>query len=249
VTAKSTAPTRAESTVKKSPLEQRMSANVSAERSKQSLNEYRNQQAKFKYSGSPVKSSPVVQRTVVNRVVVNNHYHYTPANYAYRQRSFYGYYGWNPPVYGYGFYPSYGLWNTVALWFMLDHIADQQYAMMYYSHRNDADMQAWRAQAEREAQNNAELRAKLAAADQRALALQQQGVQADPGYVPADMKDVALSEDVVKQQAQDPQNVQQPQQQVQQPAPVAPQKESSHWFLWTIAAIAVGAIGFAFWKL
>ena len=186
--------------------------------------------SKFKYSGSPVSASPTVQRTVVNRVVVNN-YHYDPGVYAYRTRTFYSGYGWAPPAYGYAFYPHYGLWNTVAILFMLDHIQDQQYAMMYYSHRNDDDMRMWRQQAEREAQNNAELKMKLAAMDQRVRAMEQQGIQVDPGYVPPEMKEVALSEDALKgidQQAVPAQN--------NQPAP-AP-KHGFPW-LWVLLGVAV----------
>lgn len=216
---------------------------ISKQQSQKAMADYKAQQAKFKYqSPAPVTSSPTVQRTVINRTVVNN-YHYDPGVYAYRTRTFYAGYGWAPPVYGYGFYPSYGLWNTVALWFMLDHIHDQQYAMMYYSHRNDEDMRMWRQQAEREAQNNAELRAKLAAMDQRTRALEQQGAAIDPGYVPAEMKEVALSEDALKGAGQ-----QQPQQPIatpavyQQPAPVQPpppqHKTPWGWILLGGAALA-----------
>jgi hypothetical protein len=170
---------------------------ISKEQSRKAMADYNAQQAKFKYSGSPVKISTESQRAVTNRVTVNN-YHYDSGAYAYRSGAFYGGYGWAPPAYGYGFYPSYGLWNTVALWFMLDHIHDQAYSMMYYSHRNDVDMQTWRNQVEHEADNNAELKAKLTAMDQRMQAMEKQGVKQDPGYVPPEMKEVALSEDVLK---------------------------------------------------
>jgi hypothetical protein len=218
---------------------------ISKEQSQKAMADYKSQQSKYKYTGSPVNASPTTTRYVTRNVYVNN-YHYTPAGYAYRQKSFYGNYGWGPPVYGYGFHPYYGMWNTNALWFMLyavesQRIANQQqYAMMYYSHRNDPDMMAWRQKAEIEAQTNADLRRQLATMDQRVQAMEQQGVQADPGYVPPDMKDVALSEETLKNAEQQTQSPQVVPAVYNQPAP--PEKKS-HWILWTLLGAGVLVIG------
>ena len=217
-------------------------AAISREQSRKAMAEYQAQQSKFNRTGSPVNASPTTQRTVINRTVINN-YRYDRGAYAYRTRTFYAGYGWAPPAYGYGsFFPSYGLWNTVALWFMLDHIVDHQYAMMYYSHRHDPDMMAWRQQAEIEARNNAELRAKLAAMDQRVLAMERQGVQKDPGYVPPEMKEVALSESALQDAQPQPQQPLATPAVYSQPIQSRPEKSGMPWGWILLGVVVVGGV-------
>jgi cell division protein FtsB len=74
---------------------------------------------------------------------------------------------------------------------------DQQYALMYYNHRNEEDMMQWRQEMDQQAMNNAELKAKLDALDQQVARLQ--GTPVDSAYVPEDAQDIALSPDVVDQ--------------------------------------------------
>ena len=162
-------------------------------------------------------ASTKAQRKTANRVVANNHYNYNSGDYARRRQSFYS--GYSPAYYN-RFYPRYGMWDTLALCYMLDHISDQQYAMMYYSHRNDPDMQAWRAKAEEEARTNADLRAKLAVMDSNMQAMQGQNVQANPDYVPPAMNEVALSQDALKD---------------------AEPKKSGHLVLYLLLCIGLGA--------
>jgi hypothetical protein len=122
-----------------------------------------------------------------------------PGTYYYRRAVFYRTYGWAPPPYVYGLSPRYGLFDAVFLAFMLDHIAEQQYALMYYSHMNEAEFVQWRQQMDQLAMQNAELRARLAQMDQQTARLQ--GTPRDPAYVPEDAQDVVLSPDVIDQLA------------------------------------------------
>ena len=78
---------------------------------------------------------------------------------------------------------------------MLDHIAEQQYALMYYNHMNEAEFVQWRQQMDQLAMQNDELRATLAAMDQQVAALQ--GTPVDPSYVPEAAQDIVLSPDVI----------------------------------------------------
>ncbi|MFA5993438.1 MAG: hypothetical protein WC823_00600 [Parcubacteria group bacterium] len=213
---------------------------ISREQSQKAMADYKAQQAKFNPppSNTSISASPNVQQAVVRNVVVKN-YHYDSGSYAYRTNSFYVGHGWNAPVYAQVFYPNYGLWNTMSLLYMMDHVEDHQYAMMYLSHRNDADMLKWREQADREAQSNAELKAKLATMDARVKAMEQQGVKADPSYVPPEMEDIALSEDILKNADSKP------------VAPTVTQAQSpthkSNWILWTFLSLVAG--GGLFWLL
>jgi hypothetical protein len=120
-----------------------------------------------------------------------------PGTYYYRRGVFYDAYGYVPPPYIYTMYPRYGLWDAVFLGFMLERAAEQEYALMYYNHRDEAEMIQWRQDMDRMAMDNADLRAKLAAMDQQAAQLQ--GTPVDSAYVPQDAQDVALSPDVIDQ--------------------------------------------------
>lgn len=123
------------------------------------------------------------------------HVRIIPGTYYYRRDAFYRVYGWAPLPYVYGLYPRYGLYDAVFLAFMLDHIAEQQYALMYYNHMNEAEFVQWRQQMDQLAMQNDDLRARLAAMDQQAAALQ--GRPIDPSYIPEDAQDIALSPDVI----------------------------------------------------
>jgi hypothetical protein len=80
---------------------------------------------------------------------------------------------------------------------MVDHIAEQQYAAMYYNHRNEAEFMQWRQEMDRLAMDNAEVKARLATMDQQVASMQ--GAPVDSAYMPADAQDIALSPDVIDQ--------------------------------------------------
>ena len=123
--------------------------------------------------------------------------HIIPGTYYYRRDAFYRVYGWAPLPYVYTLAPRYGMYDAVFLAFMVDHIAEQQYALMYYNHMNEPEFMQWRQQMDQLAMENADLRARLDATDQQVATLQAQGTPVDPSYVPQDAQDVALSPDVI----------------------------------------------------
>ena len=85
--------------------------------------------------------------------------------------------GWSAPGYAYG-RRSFGIWDGLFLWFMLDNLSRPGYGDFFHNHQDDPGYQQWRAEAERQAADNAELRQKLDALD-RQLA-EQQGAAARP---------------------------------------------------------------------
>jgi len=91
------------------------------------------------------------------------------------------------------------MWDAAFLWFMLDNINDTQYANMYYHHGNDEDMKAWRREADRLANDNVELKAKLAKLDAEMEKVKATGAPIDPSYVPDDAGDIALAAKIVEE--------------------------------------------------
>jgi hypothetical protein len=133
-----------------------------------------------------------------HRVVLSN-IRIVPTTYHYRRTVFYDTYAWQPPGYVYGFYPRYGLWDATFLAFALDHIAEEQYALMFYHHQNEQELQQWMSDADRLASDNEELRSKLDLMKEQMATLQEAGITSDPSYVPPDAQDVALSPEVITQ--------------------------------------------------
>ena len=114
--------------------------------------------------------------------------------------SWYGGMGWGPPVYAYRSYPSFGMWDALFLWFMLDSVSNASHAAWFYNHQQDPGYVDWRREADRLSADNADLRQKLNDLDARTQTMN--GQPRDPNYMPADAKpELALaSEHVVAPQ-------------------------------------------------
>lgn len=170
---------------------------------------FQSERARFRpASRTVVRPSREVQRRVIER------HHFHPETYHARRAVFYETYQFHTPVWAFSLQPTFGIWDTPALAFIVAHAADEQYALWYYNHRVDPDVIAWRLEMNRLAAENAELANQLAVMDAQAQALQARGVAVDNSYVPPEMQDVALAAEVaVPAQDQTP-----PAQQYQQPA-------------------------------
>jgi hypothetical protein len=122
-----------------------------------------------------------------------------PTTYHYRRTVFYDTYAWEPPVYVYGLNPRYGLWDATFLAFALDHIAEEQYALLFYHHQREQEIQQWIADTNRLAEDNQELRAKLDALKAQMKTFEELGITEEPDWIPPDAQDVALSPEVITQ--------------------------------------------------
>ena len=171
-------------------LHERMHAHPTVEARHQAYERYRTERAQFTRH-APVVHFVTHDRIVLKKIVI------VPTTYHYRRTVFYDEYGWQAPVYVYSYYPRYGLWDATFLMFALDHAAEEQYAMMFYHHQREEDMQRWMADSERLAADNQELRDKLDAMKVQMAKLEENGLEADPSYVPPDAQDVALSPEVI----------------------------------------------------
>jgi hypothetical protein len=131
--------------------------------------------------------------------VVLSHLRIVPSTYHYRREVFYGTYGWRSPDYVYRLHSHYGLWDTTFLAFALDHVADEQYALMLYNHQGEPAFQQWMQDTDRLAADDLDLRAQLHRVKQQMASLGQSGRSPDPSYVPADAQDLALAPEVIEE--------------------------------------------------
>ena len=119
----------------------------------------------------------------------------TYGNRGYADRGFGGWSGsrgWSVPSYAYRSAPRFGIWDGLFLWFLLDNLNRPGYADFFHHQQNDPGYQQWRAEADRLAADNADLRQKLAALDGK---LEEEKDQPrDPEYLPPDTpREVAVA--------------------------------------------------------
>ena len=62
----------------------------------------------------------------------------------------------------------FGIWDGLFLWFMLDNLTRPGYGDFFHHHQDDPGYQQWRAEADRLAADNVDLRNKLSALEQLA---------------------------------------------------------------------------------
>ncbi len=171
-------------------LQRKMSMQATRQENLSAIRRFNDQRSMFRPMPGPIHFSPAY-RPLFTKVRI------VPATYHYRREVFYAHYNYMPPPYVYRMYPVYGVWDSTFLSFMLDHINEQQYALMYYNHQNEDAMQQWRAELDQMAVDNEDLKAQLAAMDTKMASLQ--GTPIDPSYVPEDAQDIALAPEVIDQ--------------------------------------------------
>jgi TRAP-type uncharacterized transport system substrate-binding protein len=165
---------------------------LAAHQSAASLQKLHEQQAAFR-APPPNLETPAATSTWAQHSIEASGPRPTPTVYFAERNQYYVSVGWQPPVYVYYGAPSYGVWDALFLWSILDLHHDWA-----YYHQDDPAYEAWRRDADSLAQDNADLRAKLAAMDGDVAAMKARQVPPDPNYLPPGIKpDVALAAEVV----------------------------------------------------
>jgi len=89
---------------------------------------------------------------------------------------------WTPPAYAYQSSPSFGMWDGMMLWFLLDNLRRPGNADFFHHQQGDPGYRAWRADADRLAADNPDLRSKLRSLDGELSS--RAGQPRDPSYAP-----------------------------------------------------------------
>ena len=134
------------------------------------------------------------------------------------QHNYYVEHHYVPPAYA---YHDYGVMNGVFTYYMLSHLGDGG-GSYFYNHYDDPGYQAWRADAERQARDNADLRQQLAALDSQLA--QKQGQPRDPSYVPAGTPTAVVAANPMQQDAA---------------AQVQPTKKHGHALVWILVVVVI----------
>ena len=196
------------------------------------LGEYRRQQERLKQDESrfarpsaPVQTAPRPPSGPWSQPPRYDRYD----DWSRARTSYYGSYGWSAPPYAYQSSPSFGAFDAMALWFLLDNLRRPGYADFFHNHRDDPGYQSWRSEADRLARDNAELRGKLQTLDGELA--QRSGQPRDPSYVPPGMDpSIAMAARGAVRPAQ------------------APQSSGYGWLVVVVVAMAGAAVFYWLWR-
>lgn len=156
----------------------------------ESLKSYQAEQGKFKnpeykLDQSKYDSNPLYQKGKVYSGFDYNT-HYGNRNNYYRSQ------GYQAPPYAFNSAPSFGIFDTLFLFWMLDHFSNKNVAATAYHHADDPGYKKWREEAESLSKDNADLKNKLNELDKQVKSMS--GTPKDPAYLPKDVPaDVALA--------------------------------------------------------
>ncbi len=148
-------------------------------RSAESLARYRTEQSRFK--NPPVDANQnFSNNSLYQKSKVYSGFDYN--TYQNRQDGFFKNQGYRPPVAAFGGSPSFGVFNALFLYYMLDHMKDKNVAAAAYHNWDDPGFKKWREEVEKQSKDNAELKAKLAEMEKQVQ--QFQGTPREPGNLP-----------------------------------------------------------------
>ena len=201
--------------------------------SSSSLNNYRSRQD---YHAQFNKTSSSVPAT--GRFATVPHENYSTWND--RRTSYYGSMGWNTPGYMFHSRPSFGMWDAMWMWFMLETVSNASHAAFFHHHYDDPGYQEWRHEANQLAQENADLKVKLDKLDSELKA--QEGKPRDSNYLPEDTPaQVALASSTIVEDNETPKP-----KEIQKPV-LEKEKPKMNWLLDCLLLIGLGG-AFIYWR-
>ena len=179
-----------------SKFDEQLVQRMQRQRAAESLKVYRGEQQRFKQPVAPPSQGEVAGNPVYQKAKTYSKFDY--GNYYTRRDNYYGATGWSPPAYVYRSSPSFGVWDALMWWMILDNLGNRQYSSAAYHHADDPGYRQWRQEADRLAQDNQELKAKLARLDAEVKQQESEGLARDAAYLPPGMPpEVALASSVL----------------------------------------------------
>lgn len=155
-----------------------------------------------------------------------------------RRAEWYANRGWSgPPLPAYGAGRTFGVWDGLFLWSLLSNLGRPGSAEFFHNHRDDEGYREWRSEADRLAQENAEIRRKLEELDGQLA--ERDGQPKDPDYLPPDVPaDVATAPPPSA-----PDNVRTP-----SVAAATGSTSGGGRFVWPVLLGGAGVLGFLAWQ-
>lgn len=97
--------------------------------------------------------------------------------------------GWRPPAYAAPYMGrSFGIWDAAMLWFLFSTLNQPSHAAFFHDNAGDPGYREWRAEADRIAATDPEVKTQLAKLDVEMNAMEARGVAREPGRLPDDLQ-------------------------------------------------------------
>ncbi len=104
--------------------------------------------------------------------------------------------GWSAPSYAFGSYSGFGMWDAMFMWFMLSHLSSGP--GFFYNHQSDPGVQAFRQEAQKLSESNADLKKQLDELNAKLDDMKKNGVPVDPTAMPKDVDpNIALAQPMI----------------------------------------------------
>lgn len=155
--------------------------------SKKTYDKYLKNIKKFPKKDIPSSSSKYKSSKSYQNAYTNSR-SYTKKSYSDYKYRYYSNRGYSAPNYYYQSYRSFGMWDSLFLWMMLDRISTPQYSRFYYNHSENPDVKNFIAEAKDLSNENIELKEKLDMMEVKIDKMKDEGVKVDSNYIPKDIK-------------------------------------------------------------
>jgi TRAP transporter TAXI family solute receptor len=176
----------------KSNFDKNATASIQKQKSAESLSAYKAEQSKFKQPEKAFDKSTYANSGLYKNAPVYGGYNAKTQITV--RNNYYGGLGYSPPPYYTAFSPSYGLFNTMFMFWMIDSMhSNAEARAMAHNYQNDSGFKQFRADLEKQSANNAELKEKIAKMDAEMAKMKDQPV--NPNYIPKGIpSDAIMSE-------------------------------------------------------
>ncbi|MBI4961573.1 MAG: hypothetical protein HY915_19060 [Desulfovibrio sp.] len=198
------------------------SAGSDAVKKQAATSSYQGYQGLYSKSGNAVPGQVSTGKPILNQ---NRSFGSYQEYNGYRD-NYYAGRGWSAPGYAFNSFSSFGMWDAMFMWFMLSNLTSG--ASFFHNNHNDPGVQAFRQEAQKLSESNADLKKQVAELNAKLDQMNKDGVPVDPNAVPKDVDpNVMLAQPkIVEAKAQD-------------------SKNSSGSLFWPIVTlVAVGGIGY-----
>ena len=184
-----------------SSFDKNLSNSLKKEKAAASLDAYKAEKNKFKTSDYAKPKSDYYKKSKIYKNS-KSYGDYDYRTYYDRRDDYYSRHNWRPPNYVYYSRPSFGMWDALIWWSLLDNLNDRNRYAMAYHHQNDPGYKEWRAEANRLANENSDLKGKLDELDKKVSSMG--NVPVNPDYLPDGIpSEVALASDVMAEKDKD----------------------------------------------
>ena len=93
--------------------------------------------------------------------------------------------GWSAPGYAFNSFSSFGMWDAMFMWFMISNLTSG--AGFFHNNQNDPGVQAFRQEAAKLSESNADLKKQVAELNTKLDQMNKDGVPVDPNAIPKDV--------------------------------------------------------------